>query len=263
MGEEMQDILVLYGEDNELTLREAKIVVRDITKLFNTFKPRLSVEVGEGLTKLLKSHAAKLLDAYAKRITDILDELQINEIEVSAVSFADGEVFAMRTSMNQLVDDLTESKEYVAGYTMVDYIDHETYTYKNTNKKWYKPWTWFEDSYETGTREVVKQRQEEVIEIKQYVPLKELYESAFANIMDAIREFSDEILIRAGHGFDVINKQFNAEKAKLNGFIHKKTDELSRITSDKKDAERVIKETQERKVWLEGIQAELNSILDI
>ena len=139
--------------------------------------------------------------------------------------------------------ELTQSKKVEDGKEWI----------KNTDKKWYKPWTWFqEDGYYRTKYKTVK-----------YVPANELAQVFFAPIKEGVianGNFAQKYAIKQSNH---IAKVYDNEFKRLDAILKEKLSELGRYATDKTLAEKRIKETEARLKWLEDIQKQVNSILEI
>lgn len=60
-----------------------------------------------------------------------------------------------------------------------------------------------------------------------------------------------------------VKRQFSLKFDELDRLLRAKMDELNECVDDKKNAEKRLKESQEKQAWLEDVQNQLNAILDI
>ena len=141
------------------------------------------------------------------------------------------------------VTKLVKSKEVADGKEWV----------KNTDKKWYKPWTWFQESgyYRTKYKSV------------KYVPASDLAQEFFAPIKEDVvnnGELARKYEIKQSNK---IIASFNKEFERLDGVLKQKLSELESYATDKEHAEERIRKTEERLAWLEVIRNRVASILEI
>lgn len=124
---------------------------------------------------------------------------------------------------------------------------------KNTEKKWYKPWTWFQESgyYRTKYKTV------------KYIIANELAQEFFAPIEETIVENGDMAYQHAVKQSNRIATSFNREFTRLDSVLKEKLSELESYATDKTKAEVRIKETESRLEWLEAIKNRVAAILEI
>jgi len=142
-----------------------------------------------------------------------------------------------------LIKNLTETESVKVGEVWVE----------NTGKKWYKPWTWFQ---EKGHWES-KYRDEE------YVDGIKLAQQFFAPIQEQLYQNSDSAITYAKEQTVKIKQAFSQKFAELDKVLKKKLQELEECAKNNQDVERRIEESKGKLKWLEEIQAKVNSILDI
>ena len=123
----------------------------------------------------------------------------------------------------------------------------------NSDKKWFKPWTWFEESgYYRPTFKTV-----DVINLSMLVNdylkgvEKELYKNKETAYKYAIEQSKD------------IGEYFKKEFSILDKVLKDKLNELESYATDKEKVEERIKESEKRLKWLEDIKVQVESILEI
>lgn len=141
------------------------------------------------------------------------------------------------------VTKLVQSKEVENGKEWVE----------NTNKKWYKPWTWFQENgyYRTKYKTV------------KYVPASDLAQEFFAPIKEIVVNDGELAQKHAIKQSNRIVASFNKEFERLDDVLKQKLSELESYATDKTQAEERIKETEKRLAWLEVIKNRVASILEI
>ena len=122
-----------------------------------------------------------------------------------------------------------------------------------TSKKWYKPWTWFQE----------KGHWKDVYEDKEYVDGTKLSQRFFAPIQEQLYENSNNAIEYAKAQTKKIKQEFSKKFAELDAVLKQKLQELEDCANDNKDVERRIRESQAKLKWLEEIQVKTKSILDI
>ena len=147
------------------------------------------------------------------------------------------------TDASSLISNLTETKRVKVDEVWVE----------NTNKKWYKPWTWFQE----------KGHWKNVYENKEYVDGTKLAQRFFAPIQEHLYENSNNAIEYAKDQAKKIKREFSKKFTELDGVLKEKLQELEDCANDSKDVERRIRESQARLKWLEEIQIKTKSILDI
>lgn len=124
---------------------------------------------------------------------------------------------------------------------------------KNTNIKWYKPWTWFQEKgyYRTKYKNV------------KYIPASDLAQEFFTSIEDNLGSNGELAHKHAIKQSNRIVALFNKEFERLDDVLKQKLSELESYATDKTQAEERIKETEKRLAWLKEIKNRVASILEI
>ena len=141
---------------------------------------------------------------------------------------------------------LNESTEVVYEVVEERWVD-------NNSKKWYKPWTWFDDDgyYEDVYDDV------EYVDLEEFVYkyLTPFEESLFTNVHDSIdyaKAESEKLIVNCMNKFEELDKMLEA-----------KLEDLKSYTEDDESLSVKIQEAEERLRWIEGIIQEVDAILEI
>ena len=229
--------------DQELDIDEAKAEVSRLERYARKLEPDFQAELDELIRENLVKTCNALLQEYKKKLTALTSEIDPNTlagISIDPLKLMGGTV--------PNVDDfsvtkLIQSKEVENGEEWVP----------NTDRKWYKPWTWFQEKgYWRQKYKTVK-----------YVPASNLAQEFFAPIKENVinnGEFAQKYAIKQSNRIVAL---FNQEFARLDNVLKQKLSELRSYATDKTQAEERIKETEKRLAWLEEIKNRVASILEI
>lgn len=236
-----QKIDELCGQ--ELDMDEVMDEVSRLERYAKKLEPDFQAELDELIRENLVKTSNALLQEYKKKLASLTSEIDPNAlagISIDPLKLMGGTV---PTADDFSVTKLVQSKEVENGKEWVE----------NTNKKWYKPWTWFQEKgyYRTKYKTV------------KYVPASDLAQEFFAPIKEIVvndGEFAQKHVIKQSNR---IVASFNKEFERLDGVLKQKLSELESYATDKTQAEERIKETEKRLAWLEVIKNRVASILEI
>ena len=208
-----------------------------------SLEPNFQADLDELIRENLIKTSKALLQEYKKKLESLTSEVDSDAlagISIDPIKLMEGTV---PTADTFSVTNLIQSKEVTNGREWVE----------NTNKKWYKPWTWFQEKgyYKTKYKTV------------HYVPASDLAQEFFAPIKETVinnGELAQKYVIRQSNR---IAASFNKEFERLDDMLKQKLSELESYATDKSQEEKRIKETEKRLKWLEGIQKQVASILEI
>lgn len=147
-------------------------------------------------------------------------------------------------NVSEEVKDFEYEKDEKVGERWVD----------NENKKWYKPWTWFqkkgwiEDVYETKTK----------VNFSEY--LKNVVEPSVVDFYFLIEEVTKEY---AEKEQKKLEKQLSSLVKKLEDKIQSKVSEKQEQLSKKEEFEKLMEQNEKNLAWLASFTEELDSILKI
>lgn len=227
----------------ELDMDEAMDEVSRLERYAKKLEPNFQAELDELIRENLNKTSNVLLQEYRKKLSSLTSEIDPNVlagISIDPLKLMGGTV---PTADDFSVKKLVQSKKVENGKEWVE----------NTNKKWYKPWTWFdEDGYYKTRYKTVK-----------YVLASDLAQEFFAPIKENVLnngDFAQKYAIRQSNR---IVASFNKEFERLDGVLKQKLSELESYATGKTQAEKRIRETGERLAWLEVIKNRVTSILEI
>lgn len=227
----------------ELDMDEVMDEVSRLERYAKKLEPDFQAELDELIRENLVKTSNALLQEYKKKLASLTSEIDPNAlagISIDPLKLMGGTV---PTADDFSVTKLVQSKEVEDGKEWVE----------NTNKKWYKPWTWFQEKgyYKTKYKTV------------KYVPASELAQEFFAPIKETVVNNGELAQKHAIKQSNRIVASFNKEFERLDGVLKQKLSELESYATDKTKAEERIKETERRLAWLEVIKKRVASILEI
>lgn len=208
-----------------------------------SLEPNFQADLDELIRENLIKTSKALLQEYKKKLESLTSEVDSDALAGISIDPIKLMEETVPTADTFSVTNLIQSKEVTNGREWVE----------NTNKKWYKPWTWFQEKgyYKTKYKTV------------HYVPASDLAQEFFAPIKETVinnGELAQKYVIRQSNR---IAASFNKEFERLDDMLKQKLSELESYATDKSQAEKRIKETEKRLKWLEGIQKQVASILEI
>ena len=231
----------------QLSSTDAKLSKRDaesICQVFAKFAEGLQAEVQVKLENLISNHVKKnaedLLEQYKKKIAELAQDVKVGSVELNPFELMQGDIIS---DTSALISKMTKSEKVKVGEEWI----------ANTDKKWYKPWTWFQE----------KGHYKEIYGDKEYVDGTELAQKFFAPIQELLYENSESAVEYAKKQTALIKKEFAKKFDELDAVLQSKLKELEICAKDNENIEARIKETQERLDWLEKIQNKVNGILEI
>lgn len=237
----LQKIKALRGQ--EIALDDVETEVTRLETFAKKLEPDFQAELDELIRDSLIKTSNALLQEYKKKLVSLTSEIDPNAlsgIKIDPLKLMSGSVPA---ATNFSVTKLVQSKEVEDGKEWVE----------NTDKKWYKPWTWFQESgYYRKKYKTVK-----------FVPASELAQEFFTPIEANLTQNGDLAHKHAVKQSNRIAASFNKEFERLDNVLKEKLGELESYATDQTKAEARIAETEKRLAWLEKIKSRVVSILEI
>ena len=227
----------------DVLLDKIQDVVDDLKRFTISLEQQFKGDLDRLIRKNLVDTSDRLLEEYRKKLNSLTEEINIgpaNEIKIEPLKLMNS---LIRNTAYVHADDYTYAKEEEDGEEWVE----------NTDKKWYKPWTWFQEAgyYRKKYKTV------------QYVQTDELAQNFFQPIKDGVYENGENAKKYALKQSKYISEKFNEEFKKLDEILKNKLEDLQKYATDKNNAEEKIRNSEKKLEWLNEIKADIDSILEI
>ena len=230
----------LSSSDTKISKREAEELCRQFARFADNLQAEVQVKLEELIGNHVHKSATDLLEEYRKKISELAQDVNVGNVSIDPFELMAGDI---STDVTSLINNLTETERVKVDEVWVE----------NTSKKWYKPWTWFQE----------KGHWKDVYEDKEYVDGTKLAQRFFAPIQEQLYENSNNAIEYAKAQTKKIKQDFSKKFAELDTVLKKKLQELEDCANDNKNVERRIRESQAKLKWLEEIQIKTKAILDI
>lgn len=226
----------------ELNISEVDQVIEQ----FNHIIKKLEINFQADLDTLIRENLKKTVDALLKEykvklasLTDEIDPASLSGISIDPLKLMEGSIGLT----DNLTSKLIREKEVEDGKEWIE----------NTDKKWYKPWTWFQEEgyYRTKRKKV------------NFVSADELAQEYFIPIQEHLYNNGDAAQKYALKQSNRIAAAYNKEFKRLDDILTKKLVELESYATDREKANERIQETAQKLQWLEEIKCKVASILEI
>lgn len=236
----VRESLLKIKDEGELTHHEAKVASENLNNEMMQIQGKVESGLEELINKTIKKNAQSLLAGYLERLSSLKKEVSNDKIELDPVSLMLGEV---SLNVENMISESSETKEVVVG---TEYV-------KNTNKRWFKPWTWFED--DGWNRDIIEERQFVDAKTFSQLFLNESQKSLYSNGEMGVKQAKKQV--------EELKKSFKKKFIELDSILQKKISKVKeyRISSGEKEKE--LEKIESRQTWLNEIRKEIDNILDI
>lgn len=229
--------------NEKLELKEAENEVQK----FHSLVKNLQDEFKDSLNKIIKDQIIEtgnnLVEEYIKYIASLSiqcgTQLQIG-IDLSQLTLnpLDKEALSARA-----ISSLYKEEQVKSGEEWIE----------NTNKRWWKPWTWGEE----------KGYWREIYKTHQFIEYRELSQKYFTPIQESLYSNGINAETFVEQQCKKIAAQFKNIFADLNGQLKDTLHTLEVYTTNENITEAELARAKRKREWLEDIQAEVNTILEI
>lgn len=232
--------LALNAEKAKLSLSEAKSLMQDFMKFADNLQTEVQVKLEDVVTNHVRKNAEDLLNQYKKKLDELTSEVKTGDIFINPLQLMEGDILCNTTN---LIDQLIEKEN----------VKVDTKWVKNHNKKWYKPWTWFQESG----------HYEDIFKEQKYVEAKKLANRFFAPLQENLYENRNHAVKYAKQQTMEVKVLFSEKFDELDKVLDDKLTELKMYANNKESIEMLVQESQKKLNWLKDIQVQMEAILDI
>ncbi len=218
-------------------------------KLNNTvmhLQSDVKTELENIINDVIVENANSIMKEYAEHIHELIQNGIVNNQQYTTSKAGWGVDF--------LEMDIPNAQEIINSYKYDERYDTgEEEWVENTNKKWYKPWTWFEESgyYRTiyANREMVDYY---TVENEYLTPIIRSFNENLENAQSTAQEEAEQF------------KQFFLKQlSELQDVLKKKVEENEKLTQNQSNIDAAIEAEREKVAWLENFLMRLDKILEI
>ena len=230
----------LKDPKKKMSVDEAESLCAQFAKFADNLQAEVQVELENLIENTVQKNADDFLKQYKKKLADLVDEINVGNVELDPFEIMKGEI---PTNTSSIISGSTKTEKVKTGEEWIP----------NYEKKWYKPWTWFQESG----------HYRDIMEDREYVDGKQLAEKFFAPIQEQLYENSSSAQDYAKKEAKRIKEAFAKKFDELDNLLNTKLEELKACATDEKKAQKKLEEAQSRLEWLDNIQTKVNAILDI
>ena len=211
---------------------------REIDNLQSYVKTELESIVQETIV----SNANSIHQEYLEYIKTLVES---NALEATT--------FKSNATINILSNDTPSASELINKFKFTESVKTGEEWVENTSKKWYKPWTWFQE----------KGSYRSIYEDKDFVDSSKVYAAFVTPIKMNFDENLANAKLTADAEAEKFKKFFMNEIDNLNRVLRNKVLELQSITESKNSVSARIKEDENKIKWLDEFLIKLDSVLEI
>lgn len=228
--------------DEKITKLDAEYRLKEYSTFCRNLQAEIKVKLQDIITNDVQMNVKALMDEYSKRISSLTSELNLSDIKIDAFALVQGDISTLEKD-KELINNLTSTERVKVGEEWVE----------NTDKKWYKPWTWLQDSG----------HYRDVFENVEYVDGSKLCNQFFAPIQASLIDNNKSAIEYAKKQSREVKKYFIKQFDEIDKILKDKLNELEKYATDRKSIEEALKESKDKLFWLENIQNKVKEILEV
>ena len=228
-------------EDQKIEKRQAEEWCAYLSERSRNVKKKVEVEIENIIENSLIKNTEDILNIYKQKLSNLVKEVNVDGIEINPFKMMIGEI--PKENVENIISELAEKEAVKVGENWVE----------NTNKKWYFPWTWFEEEGHF----------ESIMEDREFVDKTKFVQEFFSRIQSDMYEYVDAASTHANEQINNIIGDFANKFKQLDDVLKDKLEQLRSFTEDEENMAKAIKGLEEKVDWLNKIQSRLDAILDL
>lgn len=224
-------------QDSRIHKDAAEACIESLKTFLPELEIKFRIDIQNSLNDVLKMQAQEAVEEYKKYLEDLIGSVSY-DISPAAIL---GDL-ASSISVRSTLDSYSHTEDIKVGSHQV----------LNKDKKWYKPWTWFDDKYYT----VDDYEKQEFVDFSEYLEHEVL--SNLENSVETTRKAAFDWASEEEKNFKIF---FKDKLTKLDEAIQQKLSEKQKTLEDKSKFEESIKENEKNLAWLSSFKNDLDSLL--
>lgn len=234
------------GGRGAMTILEVQQLMMKLNNTVQHLQCDVKTELDNIINDVIVDNANQIMSDYMDHIHNLIKSGVVETKEY----LAEGN----EQSIGFLEMDIPNAQEIINTYKFNERYDTgEEEWVKNTNKKWYKPWTWGEES--GHYRKIYANR-----EMVDYDTVENEYLQPIIGSFNENLESAQETAQEEAEKFKTF---FLGQLAELETALKKKVEENEKLTQNRNNIEEVIEQEREKMEWLDNFMIRLDSILEI
>ena len=226
-------------QNSKIHKETAEAYIETLKAFLPELETKFRVDLQNSLNDVIKIQAQDAVEEYKKYLEDLIGSVSY-DIPPAAI-----------------LGDLASSisvRSTLESYSHTEDIKVGSHQELNENKKWYKPWTWFDDKYYT----VDDYEEQEFVDFSEY-----LVDEILPNLEESVNTTRRAAFDWAIEEEKKFKKFFKEQLVKLDEAIQEKLSEKTKTLEDKSKFEESIKENERNLNWISAFKNELDSLLAI
>ena len=234
------------GNKGAMTTLEVQQLMMKLNHSIEHLQSDVKTELDNIIQDVIVDNANTIMGEYKEHIHSLIQGGMVEERDYNFMEKS--------CSIDFLEMDIPNAQEIINSYKYEEEYDTgEKEWVENTEKRWFKPWTWFQESghYRTiyASREMVDYSE---VENEYLAPVMQSFNENLANAQNAAQEEAEKF------------KTFFLEQlSELESALKKKVEENEKLTQSQSNIDAELKRQREHIKWLENFLGRLDAVLEI
>lgn len=241
-------ILMRYDRSDMVKKVDALRQAHELQRQAEALPVQIKIEIQKILDSSYKDQISKTIEEYKKYLSDLKISLEAKELVFNPAQLVSSKL----ADLESIIDEATETRD--ESY----YVTKTRQVFVESTRKWYKPWTWFNegDHYETRTYK------EKVAKYEDYVPMRQVADEYLTPIQGSLTNIEKSAMSHLNGEMTRLNKYLSENLKEINKALDKKLDDLSKAEAEGQLKSSEIAEKEANLKWMNGIQNRVNDIIN-
>lgn len=229
-------------QNSKMTSLEAEQFMRSLMRACDDLRSDAKTDLENIVEESVVKGAQTLLGEYESYIQSLLQDNTLESVS-----------FQSNVQVKMLLGDVPNATQLIQQFKQEESVCIGERYVKNTNKRWYKPWTWLQE----------KGHYEDIYERREYVDSDKIFDEFVQPVKGNFEENLEGAKSAAYAEAEKFKRFFMKELDRLDKAMKAKISELEQLCEDQKSIGRKIEEDREKIQWLNAFSSKLDMILKI
>ena len=239
---------LLSAQSNKVEKSRAMQQCKDLENECKAISVQIKIQIEEILDKAYTETLDKIIDEYKKYLSELNMGVNSKALSFNPVNLVSGSL----ADLASIIDDNTETSDE-------SYYETRTKSvFVASKRKWYNPFSWFEEGDHYENRDY-KAKVEKFVD---YVDMREVAADYLVPFEEELRKIKREAMSHVDTETTRLKEYLKGELTKIDKVLNEKLTALTKTEAANQAKASEIAQKEKNLKWLEGIQKQINNIIE-
>ena len=239
---------LLSAQSNKVEKSRAMQQCKDLENECKAISVQIKIQIEEILDKAYTETLDKIIDEYKKYLSELNMGVNSKALSFNPVNLVSGSL----ADLASIIDDNTETSDE-------SYYETRTKSvFVASKRKWYNPFSWLEEGDHYENRDY-KAKVEKFVD---YVDMREVAADYLVPFEEELRKIKREAMSHVDTETTRLKEYLKGELTKIDKVLSEKLTALTKTEAANQAKASEIAQKEKNLKWLEGIQKQINNIIE-